>query len=48
MLLLELFLNVVGEQRWIQFELQNIPSRVFAFDGKYTIPFSKPVRLDHN
>jgi len=31
-LLLEL--NVVCEQRWIQFELQNSPSRDFAFDGK--------------
>jgi len=27
-------LNVISEQRWIQFELQNSPSRVFAFDGK--------------
>jgi len=32
MLLLEL--NVICEQRWIQFQLQNSPSRVFAFDGK--------------
>jgi len=31
-LLLEL--NVICEQRWIQFELQNSPSRVFEFDGK--------------
>jgi len=31
-LLLEL--NVVREQRWMQFELQNSPSRDFAFDGK--------------
>ena len=31
-LLLEL--NVIYEQRWIQFELRNSPSRVFAFDGK--------------
>jgi len=29
-------LNVICdcEQRWIQFELQTSPSRVFAFDGK--------------
>ena len=27
-------LNVICEQRWIQFELQHSPSRVFAFDGK--------------
>jgi len=33
-LLLELLLNVICEQRWIHFELQNISSRVFAFDGK--------------
>jgi len=26
--------KVICEQRWIQFELQNSPSRVFAFDGK--------------
>jgi len=31
-LLLEL--NVIFEQGWIQFELQNSPSRDFAFDGK--------------
>ena len=31
-LLLEL--NALCEQRWMQFELQNNPSRVFAFDGK--------------
>jgi len=31
-LLLEL--NALCEQRWKQFELQNNPSRVFAFDGK--------------
>jgi len=30
-------LNVICEQRWIQFELQNSPSRVFAFDGKIYI-----------
>jgi len=37
-LLLEL--NVICEQRWIQFELQNSPSRVFAFDGKIHCPFT--------
>jgi len=31
-LLLEL--NVTSEERWMQFELQNSSSRVFAFDGK--------------
>jgi len=31
-LLLEL--NVICEQKWIQFELQNSPRTVFAFDGK--------------
>jgi len=34
-LLLEL--NVTFGQRWIQFELQNVPSRAFAIDGK-TLP----------
>ena len=48
-LLLEL--NVICDQRWIQFELQNSSRRVFAFDGKiYTTIywFSKPVKSDHN
>jgi len=31
-LLLEL--NVICKQKWIQFELQKSPRRVFAFDGK--------------
>jgi len=31
-LLLEL--NALCEQRWMQFELRNNPSRVFAFDCK--------------
>jgi len=31
-LLLEL--NLICKQQWIQFELQNSPFRVFAFDGK--------------
>jgi len=26
--------NIICELRWIQFELQNSPSRVFVFDGK--------------
>ena len=44
-LLLEL--NVVCVQKWIQFELQNSPNTIFAFDGKiHTI--SKPVKSDHN
>jgi len=34
-LLLEL--NVICEQRWIHFKVQNSPSRVFAFDGKIYI-----------
>jgi len=39
-------LILICEQKWIQFELQNSPSRVFAFDGKilYTLPFSNPVK----
>jgi len=34
MLTLLLELNVICEQKWTQFELQNSPSRVFVFDGK--------------
>jgi len=34
MVTLLLKLNVMCEQRWVQFELQNSPSRVFAFGGK--------------
>jgi len=34
MFTLLLGLNVMSEQRLIQFELQNSPSRDFAFDGK--------------
>ena len=41
-------LNVICEQKWIQFELQNSPRRVFAYDGKYTLAFSKTVKSDHN
>jgi len=26
--------SVICEQKWLQFELQNSPSRVFAFDGE--------------
>jgi len=45
-LLLEL--NVMCEQRWIQFELKNSPRRVLHLMAKYKLPFSKPVRSDHN
>jgi len=34
MFTLLLDLNIICEQRWIQFEMQNTPSRVYAFDGK--------------
>jgi len=34
MFTLLLDLNVISGQRWIQFELQNSPSSVFAFDVK--------------
>jgi len=45
MFTLLLVFNVICEQRYIQFESQNSPSRVFAFDGKIycTLRFSKPV-----
>jgi len=33
-------LNVACGQRWIQFEWQNSLNRVFAIDGKITLPFS--------
>jgi len=42
-LLLEL--NLICEQRWIQFELQNSPRRVFAFDGKIYTAATSPVVL---
>jgi len=34
----------------MQYELQNSPRRVFAFDGKIycILPFRKPVKSDHN
>ena len=41
-------LNVMCEQRWIQFELQNGPWRALRLMAKYTLPFSKPVKSDHN
>jgi len=41
-LLLEL--NVICEQRGIQFEFQNNPSRVLDLMAKYTLPFIKPVK----
>ena len=45
MFTLQLELNVICEEKWIQFKLQNSPRRVFALDGKiYTMPFSKPVK----
>jgi len=34
MFTLRLEFNVICEQIWKQFELQNRPRRVFAFDGK--------------
>jgi len=34
MFTVQLDLNVICEQKWIQFELQNSPSRDFAIDGK--------------
>ena len=45
-LLLEL--NVIFEQRWVQLEFQNSPSRVLDLMTKYTLPLSKPVKSDHN
>jgi len=36
------------EQRWIQFELQNSPSSVLYLMAKYALPFSTPVKSDHN
>jgi len=41
-------LNVICEQKWIQFELQNSPRRALHLMAKYTVPFSKPVKSDHN
>jgi len=48
MFTLLLDLNVINEQRRIQFELQNSPSRVLHLMAKYALPFSKPVKSDHN
>jgi len=48
MFTLLLKLNAMCEQRWIQFELQNSPSRALHLMAKYTLPFSKPVKSDHN
>jgi len=36
-------LNVICEQRWIQFELQNSSSRDLHLMARYALPFSKPV-----
>jgi len=41
-------LNVMCEQQWIQFELQNSPSIVLHLMAKYTLPFNKPVKSDHS
>jgi len=48
MFTLPLELNVISEQKWIQFELQNSPSRDLHLMAKSTLPFSKPVKFDHN
>jgi len=40
--------NLICEQKWIQFELYKSPSRVFAFDARYALPFNKPVKANHN
>jgi len=45
-LLLEL--NVICERWCMQFELENSPSRALHFMAKYTLPFSKPLKSDHN
>ena len=41
MLTLLLELNAICEQRWIQFELQNSPSRVSAFHGEIPVMESR-------
>jgi len=46
MFTLVLDLNVICEQRRIQFELQNSPSRVLHLMAKYKLPFSKSVKSD--
>ena len=45
-LLLEL--NFICEQKWIQFQLQNSPRRALDLMANYAVPFSKPVKSDHN
>jgi len=45
-LLLEL--NVICEQKWIQFELQKVLGEFLHVMAKYTLTFSKPVKSDHN
>jgi len=45
-LLLEL--NVICEQKWIQFELQKVPGEFLHVMAKYILTFSKPVKSDHN
>jgi len=41
-------LNVMCEQRWIQFKLQNSPAEILHLMAKYALLFSKPVNSDHN
>jgi len=41
-------LNIICQQRWMQFELQSSPSRVLHLMVKYTLSFSKPVKSDQN
>jgi len=48
MLMLLLELNVICEQRWIQFELKIAPAEFLDLMAKYTLPFGKPVKSDHN
>jgi len=48
MFTLPLDLNVISEQRWIQFELQKVQVEFLHLMAKCTLPFSKPVKSDHN
>jgi len=32
----------------MQFELQKVPGEFFHLMAKYTLPFSKPVKSNHN
>jgi len=40
--------NLVCGQRRKQFELQNVPAELLPLMAKYTLPFSKSVKQDHN